>query len=298
MQTLNYIAPVTIKAAAEALARHKRARVLAGGTDLLIGMKIGAQAPEVLVDIKRIPGMSDLKYDRQRGLSLGAAVTMRQVERSDRVWQVYPAIAEGAALVGSIQIRNRATVVGNVCNAAPSADTSPGLILYGARLKVAGAQRRRTVSVERFFVAPGKTVLEAGEFVTGLAVPVPAARTGSAYARHTMREAMDIAVVGVGALVKLAPRTGICEDVRIVLGAVAPTPIRAARAEAVLKGERPASELLEAAAEAAMSEAQPISDVRGSAEFRREIVGVLTRRALAAAVDRAGQGGKSGRRAA
>ena len=298
MQTFNYIAPATIKAATEALAGHKRARVLAGGTDLLIGMKVGGQAPRMLVDVKRIPGMSDLKYDRQRGLSLGAAVTMRQVELSDRIWQQYPAIAEGAALVGSIQIRNRATVVGNVCNAAPSADTTPGLILYGAKVKVAGPEKRRTVAVERFLVAPGKTVLAAGEFATGLSVPAPAARTGSAYARHTMREAMDIAVVGVGALVKLAPRTGVCEDVRIVLGAVAPTPVRAARAEALLKGERPAPELLAAAAEAAMSEARPISDVRGSAEFRREIVGVLTGRVLAAAVDRAGQGGKSGRRAA
>ena len=253
---------------------------------------------KLLVDVKRIPAIADLKYDRKRGLSLGAGVTMRQVELSDRIWQTYPALAEGAALVGSVQIRNRATVVGNVCNAAPSADTSPGLILYGARVKIAGPGRRRTVAVEKFFVGPGQTVLAPGEFVTGLSVPVPPARVGSAYARHTMRGAMDIAVVGVGALVQLAPRTGVCDDVRIVLAAVAPTPIRATKAEALLTGEKPSSDLFEAAAEAAMSEASPISDVRGSAAFRREIVGVLTGRMLAVACDRARRGGKAARRAA
>jgi aerobic carbon-monoxide dehydrogenase medium subunit len=298
LQTFEYLAPTTIKAAVAALAAHKRAQVLAGGTDLLIRMKMGGASPGLIVDVKNIPGFRDLKIDRKKGLAVGPAVTMRQAEMSDPLWRNYPAVAEGAGLVGSVQIRNRATLVGNVCNAAPSADTTPGLILYKAKLRIAGPDGRRTVAVEKCFLGPGKTVLAPGELVTAVVASPPPPRTGSAYARHTMREAMDIAVVGVGALVTLAPRTGVCEDVRIVLGAVAPTPIRATRAEAVLKGAKPSPELIARAAEAAVEESRPISDVRGSAEFRKEIVGVLTQRMLTLACERARQGGKAARRAA
>ncbi len=298
MQTFDYVAPRTIKTAVEALAARGRGKVLAGGTDLLIGMKLGGTSPATVVDVKGLPGACDLEFNRTRGVAIGPAVTMRQAERSDRLWKTWTAIAEGASLVGSVQIRNRATLVGNLCNAAPSADSVPGLILHRATVRIAGPKGRRSVSAEKFLRGPGRTALKSGELVTAVVAKPPPARTGSAYARHTMREAMDIAVVGVGSLVTRAARTGVCEDVRIVLGAVGPTPIRALKAEALLKGEKPSEDLIEAAAEAAMKAARPISDVRASAEFRRDIVGVLTRRTLTTACERARQGGKASRRVA
>jgi carbon-monoxide dehydrogenase medium subunit len=187
--------------------------------------------------------------------------------------------------VGSIQIRNLATVVGNVCNAAPSADTAPGLIALGAKVQIAGPGGRRSMLVENFMTGPSQTALKPGELVTGIQVPTPGPRTGSAYVRHTPRNAMDIAVVGVGAAVTLAPRTGACQDAKIVLGAVAPTPIRARAAEKILRGQKPTDALIAEAAEIAAGDARPISDVRASADFRREMVRVLTRRMVTAACE-------------
>ncbi len=282
----------------EALQAHRDALLLAGGTDALIGMKLRVETPGVVIDIKRIRGLDELRFDEKSGLAIGAAVTMRQIELAPLVGERYTALAQAAAVVGSVQIRNLATLAGNVCNAAPSADTAPGLIALGAKVRIAGPQGRRSMVVEKFMVGPGKTALEAGELVTGIQVPVPGRRTGSAYVRHTPRGAMDIAVVGVGAAVTLAPRTGACEDLKIVLGAVAPTPLRAKRAERLLKGEKFSEELIEAVAAAAAEEARPISDVRASAEFRRHMVQVLTKRMVAAARQDAQRQERAARRAA
>ena len=222
MNRFEYFAPETVREAAEVLQAHPRARVLAGGTDLLVQMKERARTPDTLVDVRRIPGVDELRFDRKTGLTIGAAVTMRQVELMPAAQSHYPGLADGARVVGSFQIRNLATIVGNICNAAPSADAAPGLIVHGAKVKIAGPNGRRTMLVENFMTGPGRTVLEVGEFVTGIQVPIPPPRTGSAYVRHTPRGAMDIAMVGVGAAVTLAPRTRACQDARIVLGAVAP----------------------------------------------------------------------------
>ncbi len=298
MNRFEYFAPATVREAVEVLNDRPGAKLLAGGTDLLVQMKERMRTPDTLVDIRRIPGADELRFDSKSGLTIGAAVTMRQVELMPAAQSHYAGLAEGARVVGSFQIRNLATIVGNICNAAPSADAAPGLIVHGAKVKVAGPTGRRAMLVENFMTGPGRTTLRDGEFVVGLHVPVPSARTGSAYMRHTPRGAMDIAMVGVGAAVTLAPRTRACQDVRIVLGAVAPTPLRARAAERLLKGQRLTGELIARAAETAAEEARPISDVRGSAEFRREMVRVLTGRMVSAAFENAQERSGNKRRAA
>jgi len=296
MKSFDYFAPTTVREAVGILAAHPDAKLVAGGTDLLVHMKLRVRTPEVLVDVGRLKDAEVLAFDKKRGLTIGPSVTMRQIELSSQVWKTYRGLAQGASVVGSVQIRNLATVVGNVCNAAPSADAAPGLIAAGAKVRIAGGKGRRSLLVEKFMTGPGQVALNKGEFVTGIQVPAPASRTGSAYMRHTPRGAMDIAVVGVGASVTLAPRTGACQDVRIVLGAVAPTPIRARKAERILKGEKLSEALIKEVATVAVGEARPISDQRSSADFRRELVGVMTERMVTEAWDDARP--KSGRRAA
>ena len=298
MQAFDYIAVETVKEAVAALKKHPKGKVLAGGTDMLVRMKGRVLTPEVVVDVSNIPGARDLTFSRKSGLKIGPAVSMRQIELSEAVNEHYPALAQGAGIVGSIQIRNLATVVGNVCNAAPSADTAPGLIALGAKVRIAGPGGQRSMLVEKFMSGPGKTPLRRGELVTAIQVPVPNARTGSAFKRHTPREAMDIAMVNVAVALRLAARTGKCEEARIVLGAVAPTPMRALKAERLLRGEKLTAELIERAGVAAAGEARPISDVRATAEFRREMVRVLTARMIAAAEIDAGSGGVAKKRRA
>lgn len=281
MKSFEYVAPRTVKEVVTVLKKHgKKALIVAGGTDLLVKMKGRVIGPDVVVDIKRIAGLSGIKYDKKTGLTLGACVTMRDVEQSPLIRKTYPALAEGAQVVGSVQIRNRATVVGNLCNAAPSADMAPGLLAHGAKVKILGPKGTRSLSLEGFFTGPGKTVLAPGEWVTHVVVPPPAPRTGSAYVRHTIREAMDIAVVGVGVSLTLSPGNGTCKEARIVLGAVAPTPIRAGQAESLLRGQKLTPGLISQAGEAAARDARPISDQRGSAEYRRELTKVMTERMI------------------
>ncbi len=294
MQAFDYVAVGSVREAVAAL-NKKRVMVLAGGTDMLVRMKGRALTPEVVVDVKGIPGAGD--FSAKSGLSIGSAVTMRQVELSAKVREDYAAVAQGAAVVGSIQIRNLATVAGNICNAAPSADVAPGLIALRAKVRIAGPGGRRTLLVENFMTGPGKTALKRGELVTAIQLPTPGPRTGSAFVRHTPRRAMDIAVVNVAVAMTLAPRTGKCEDVRIVLGAVAPTPMRALKAELLLRGEKLTADLVAEAAAVAGAEARPISDQRASAEFRRELVRVLTGRMVEAARADAGRSRARGRRA-
>ena len=295
MQAFDYVAVGSVREAVAALKNKKRVMVLAGGTDMLVRMKGRALTPEVVVDVKGIPGAGD--FSAKSGLSIGSAVTMRQVELSAKVREDYAAVAQGAAVVGSIQIRNLATVAGNICNAAPSADVAPGLIALRAKVRIAGPGGQRTLLVENFMTGPGKTALKRGELVTAIQLPSPGPRTGSAFVRHTPRGAMDIAVVNVAVAMTLAPRTGKCEDVRIVLGAVAPTPMRALKAEMLLRGEKLTADLLAEASAVAGAEARPISDQRASAEFRRELVRVLTGRMVEAARADAGRSRARGRRA-
>lgn len=259
------------------------ASLLAGGTDLMVQMKEHVRQPAHVINIKRIPGLDDFWFDDDSGLLMGALVTTRQVETSPLMWRHYAGLARAATDFASIQVRHRATVVGNVCRASPSADTLPPLIADGAVVRIHGAAGRRRCDVETFCTGPGRTQLADGEIVTHIEIPAPAPRTGKVYLKHGRREQMELATVGVAVRLTLG-REDLVDDVSIVLAAVAPTPLRAKGAEAVLRGRRPTPEALAAAADAASAEARPIGDVRGSASYRRDMVRVLTRRALEQAI--------------
>ncbi len=290
MDAFEYTAPQNLHDAVMLLAEAEgEARALAGGTDLIAQMKENRRNPSLVVDIKKIPELNVLSYYAAyaAGLRIGAAVSCTQIAGFEPVRVHYPALAEACALIGSYQIQNRAALGGNFCNAAPSADAVPPALAYGARLVLAGPNGRREIPAEDFFVGPGQTVLEKGEVLVEIALPPPPPRSGAAYLRFIPREEMDIAVAGVGACVQLSSDTRVCEQARVVLAAVAPTPVRAKAAEAFLTGRALDDPTIVQAGELASQAASPISDVRGSAAYRRELVKVLTRRTLGKARDRA-----------
>lgn len=286
MKPFEYFAPPTLAEAVALLGRYNgRASLLAGGTDLLVEIKERIRLPDYVINIKKIAGLEYLTYDEAAGLKIGALATVRAVETSPPVNQKYPGLAQAARELGSIQVRCRATVAGNICRASPSADTLPPLIAAGASVRIFGPQGERALLLADFFTGPGQTVLAADEILTEIDLPAPPPHTGHAYLKHGRRKAMELATVGVAVTLTLAG--DVCHDIRIVLGAVAPTPIRARQAEAVLQGATPAERAISAAAEAAMAEARPINDVRSSAAYRREMVRVLTGRAITQALARA-----------
>jgi len=289
LRAFEYHAPANLDEAISLLQQHgESARPLAGGTDLVVQMKESATKfplPSHLVSLLRLPELRGIEFSDSEGLRIGAGSTMTEVAESPVIRERYTAIAEGAALVGSIQTMNMATVGGNLCNAAPSADIAPPLIVFDAEAVIVGPSGRRSLPLEEYFLGPGKTALAPHELLAEVRVPVPSAGTGSAYARHTPRKQMDIAVVGVAVALTLA--SGRIERARVALGAVAPMPVRAGRAEAQLEGEPLSDECLARATDAAVEECSPISDVRGSAEFRRHIVRVTTERMLRLASERA-----------
>lgn len=261
------------------------ARVIAGGTDLLPQIKEHVIEPPAVLALGAIPEMQALEVTAEGGLRIGALVRMRTIERSPLVLGRYEAVAEGAKLVGSVQIRNLATLGGNVCNAAPSADVTPALVAFGGEAVTAGPNGRRTLPLDTFFLGPRRTLLEPGELLVEVRLPAPPPHTGSAYLRHTPRLEMDIAVAGSAAVVTLDG--GRIADARICLASVAPVPLPAPSAEAVLRGSEPTDDVIRRAAEAAAGDCRPISDVRGSEEYRRHLVAVLTERALRAAIAQA-----------
>ncbi len=275
-----YLAPRSIEEALFMLFQHgKEAKVIAGGTDLLPQMKKRELAPRYVIGLKNIGGLDYIEYDRARGLRIGPLATLHAVEASPIVNERFPALAQATYSMASAQIRNMGTVVGNICNAVPSADTAPALIVLAAKVKVASHRNgERVIPVEELFAGPAETVLSHDELVLEVQVPDPVAHRGSAYVKHMQRSAMDLAIVGVAAAITAADRR--CDDVRIALAAVAPTPIRAREAEGMLKGKVFAARSVERAAEAAAAESRPISDIRASLEYRRAMVRVLTRRAL------------------
>ncbi len=289
MKPFEYLEPRTLDEACALLAKHgAEARALAGGTDLMVRMRRGQWLPRYVVNLKRIPGLDYVEYDAEAGLRIGALTRLNDLGRSAAAREHFPAVAETALKIGSVQVRNLATVGGNLCNAAPSADMAPILIGMQATVRLAGPGGERTVALADFFTGPGQTVLTPGEVMVEIRVPVPPPRTGAAYIKHTVRRAMDIAQVGVAAVVTLAGGHETCAEARIVLGAVAPVPMRATGAEAVLRGRPLTDEALAEAGRVAASEARPIDDVRSSAWYRREMVAVDTRRAVRRAAQAAG----------
>jgi aerobic carbon-monoxide dehydrogenase medium subunit len=265
--------------------RGGEAKLVAGGTDLIPQLKNGLVKPACVVDLSGIPALRALQKDNGGGLRLGAAVTARTIETDAHVRAAYPALAESGALVGSLQVRNLATVGGNLCNAAPSADMAPPLLALDAEVVVAGPGGQRRMPLASFFVGVRKTTLAADELLLEIVVPPASSGSGGHYLRHTPRRELDIAVVGVAS--QLALRAGVCAKARIALASVAPVPLRAAAAEDALVGQPVTPALIERAAELAVQAARPISDQRGSADFRRHLVRVLTRRTLTIALERA-----------
>lgn len=289
MRPFEYFEPATLADAVALLGRYNgQASILAGGTDLLVEIKEQLKQPDYVINIKKIPGLNCLAYNEAEGLRIGALVTVRRIETSPPVQAKYASLAQAARDLASIQVRCRATVAGNICRASPSADTLPPLIADGATVKVFGPQGERVILLEEFFAGPGKTVMARDEVLTEIAVPAPPPHTGKVYIKHGRRKAMELATVGVAVTLTLA--SDICQEIRIVLGAVAPTPLRARQAEAILRGQVVDEAAINAAAQAAQAESRPISDVRSSAEYRREMVRVLTTRAVRQAIEAARRG--------
>ncbi len=254
-------------------------RFLAGGTDLVIAMKEKGLVPKYIVDLKRIPGLDGIRENGDGSVSIGALTTMREIETSPLIRNKYPFVAQSAAEVGSIQIRNRATVGGNMANATPSADVAPTLIALNASVKLGGASGERTLALEDFFRGPGQTAMGVDEILTEIIVPKTGPRLVGEYIKFSPREMMDLAYVGVAVAYEFAGDKR-CHGARVVLGAVAPTPIRARNAEAGLEGQVLTEALAEKIGAIAAEESKPISDVRSSADYRRAMVGAMTKRAI------------------
>jgi CO/xanthine dehydrogenase FAD-binding subunit len=255
------------------------ARPLMGGTDLFPGLREGRIRPRVLVDVKGLPGMHELAYEEGSGLRVGAAVTMNQLAAHPLVQERYPILAQAAGSVASYQIRNRATIGGNLCNASPCADTAPAILVLEAEVLVLGPQGERAIAAGDFFLGPGRTSLRPGEIMTSLRIPPAPAGVAARYLKLGRCRTGDLSLVGV-AVYALGPGNGSDHRFRIGLGSVAPTPVRASEAEAWLARGEAGEEAFEEAAAKAMAAASPISDVRGTAEYQRAMVRTLTLRGL------------------
>ena len=277
MNAFTLLEPTTVNEAAAALSRDGGGlRVLAGGTDLLIQLEGGRSQPQVLLSLGRVAELRCIEWAAGTGLTIGATATLREVETHPAIVTRYPALSQAAREVGSVQIRNLATLSGNVCNASPSADTSPALLAYDAEVLIQSQAGERIVPINEFWVGPGQTVLQPGELVTGVRLPPPPERQGAFYAKLAVRKAMDLAMVGV--CITLVPGAGKASQVRIALGAVGPTCFRATNAEVAIASSG-ANAIAEAASLCAAA-AQPIDDQRASAAYRREMVRNLATRGL------------------
>ena len=285
MKWIDFATPHSITEAVDLLAKHgDRARVLAGGTDILVLLR-GAYELDLLVDGKNIPELNEVAYDARAGLTLGAAVPCYKIYGNTEVSSAYPGIIDCASLIGGTQIQGRASFGGNLCNAAPSADSVPIMIALHGTARIAGPSGTREVPVEDFCTAPRQTVLQPGELLLSLHFPPPEPRSGANYLRFIPRNEMDIAVVGAGVSVVL--ENGNFKSARIALAAVAPTPLFVREAGEALAGQPVNEESVQKAAEIARDAARPITDMRGTIEYRKHLCEVLTRRALNTAIDRA-----------
>jgi carbon-monoxide dehydrogenase medium subunit len=290
MKDIDYAAPRTLADAVALLNQAgDRARVLAGGTDIIVQLREHRRDLDLLVDAKNVPELNELTYDSKKGLRLGAAVPCYRIYEDAAIAKAYPGLIDAVSLVGGIQIQSRASVGGNLCNASPAADTIPPLIALEGVCHVAGLKGTRSVPVEKFCTAPGRTVLERGELLVRVDLPPPKPRSGAHYLRFIPRNEMDIAVVGAGASVVLDEKKTRCLAARIALAAVAPTPLLVPEAGAALVDGVLSDSLIDKAAGLAQAAAKPISDMRGDADFRRHLVGILVKRALRGAIERAKQ---------
>ena len=276
--------PATIGEACELMAHYRgKARPLAGGTDLLVNMKKKILSPERLVSLGRIPELSRL--ERSNGtLWIGAGVTVSAIAASETVDRDVPALGQGARALGTPLIRNLATIGGNIGSARPAADLPPALIAYDAVLVLQSAAGERRLPIADFFKGPGQTAAREAELIAAVAIRVPVGHAGAGYLNLGVRKAQDCNIVNAASFLELDERAEIIRAVRVALGSVGPTPLRSPSAEAVLIGQKPTEALFDLAADAARRDCSPILDFRGSAEYRRDMVGVLTRRTLSMAL--------------
>ena len=287
MKEFQYLAPRKLDEAAVLMSEHAgSAQLLAGGPDLLIFMRNGRKSPDVIIDAKKIPELTHLHLDADQ-LTIGAAVSCRTVWENTETSRLFPALTDAATLVGGVQIQGRATFGGNLCNAAPSADTVPPVIVYGATARIASARGERDVPVEEICTGPGRTSLADDEILVSLSIPVPAANSGAAFLRFIPRNEMDIAVANAAARVDLDETGTTFKAARIAIGAVAPTPLFVEAAGAALSGKPVNDASIAEAARIARDAASPINDMRGTIEHRKQLVEVLTTRALQRAIARA-----------
>jgi carbon-monoxide dehydrogenase medium subunit len=285
MHAIRYEAPRSVGDVVQLMQADPGARILAGGTDLLVQFRAGLRRPTAFIDIKRIPELVGITLDDVE-LRLGAATAAAVICEHAELKRLWPGLVEAVRLIGSTQIQGRGTVGGNLCNASPAADTTCALIVNRAMCVIAGPAGERVLPVEEFCTGPGTTALGTAEFLVALHVPRPAARTADAYLRLIPRSEMDIAVVSAGVSVTLAP-DGMCSAARVAVGAVAPTALVLPEAAAALVGSRLDEAALSRAGAAASAAAKPIDDKRGTVAYRRTTASVLTRRAARAAAARA-----------
>lgn len=288
MIDFDYKRPSSVAEAVGLLERSGgNAKLLAGGTDVLVQLREGLRKADLVIDIKKIPDLMRIEHSADKGLVFGAGVPCHRLHGDPAIATAYPGLVDATRIIGAWQIQSRASVGGNLCNASPAADSIPILIAYAATCRIVGPKGERTVPVQDFCIGPGKNGLAPGEILVSIALPPASSRSGAHYQRFIPRNEMDIAVVGVGSWVQLDPDGKTIVQARIGLGAVAPTPLFAAEASQFLAGKLATAETVAEAARLAQKIARPISDMRGPAEYRTHLVGVLTRRTLAGAVTRA-----------
>ncbi len=289
MRSFRYLRPAALDEVVAALVEHgPKARLLAGGTDLIVRMRTGHTQPEVVIDLKRVAGLPADISDADGMIRIGARAVMTDVIADRRVRDHFPALAEAASVVGSVQIRNRATLAGNICNASPAADTAPALLAYGAVVNLTGPNGARHVALTDFFTGPGRTVMASGEIVTSIDLPRPASPTGGAFGRVTRRRGVDLATVN---LVVVVTSTG---EARCAYGAVGPRPFLVTDTSGALASRTGDAAAKRRAIEALAAAAVPITDVRGSKEYRQAMLSVMTVRTWLRAIERLDASGRGG----
>jgi len=273
----DYFAPQTLPEALELLDKHgQEAKLLAGGTDLIVSLRARERLPKSVIDIKGLKELHQLSYDEKDGLNIGAAVTVNKLVHHDGLCKNYPILAEAVSTIGDYEIRNRATLAGNICNASPAADSAPALLVLDATVNIASRKGKRTVAIREFFAGVKKTILDCNEIVASIDIPPPAKGSRGSYLKARRAVGEDLCVAGVAGL--MTPNGKTRKTVRLAYSSVAPTPVRTFEAEKVFENNRPIDELLDEAMPIVMKTVSPISDVRGGKEYRANLVEVLTRR--------------------
>jgi CO/xanthine dehydrogenase FAD-binding subunit len=287
MNKFDYLMPTSIS---EAISLHEgygeRAKYIAGGTDVMVKIKEGKISPQYMISLRHLKGLDHIIYENGE-LRIGAMVTHRMLELSPVIRKEFPILIDAVENIGSVQIRNVATIGGNIVNAVPSADGAIPLITLGAEVRVKGPKGERAMALENFFIGPGKTLLKGGEILLEFVIPKLPPHTGAAYWKHTRRAAMELPILGVAVLISLDEDMKTCTEARIGLGVVAPTPMRAKNAEAILKGKKVDDEILEKAGKAAAQECKARDSIRGQAWYRRDMVELLVQRMAIVAMERA-----------